>query len=81
LPSLERTGFLIIENGTAQKGIKRVTVMYDDQQVWNGDVPMGTGDCGAFTIPVPLVAQVFQKPDIKTFRSTKTANFSLGEEN
>jgi hypothetical protein len=77
LPSLDRPGLIAIENGIAQKGIKRLAVMYDDQQVWTGEVPMGTADSVWFTIPAPIVNQVFQKPDIRAFRSAKAANFSL----
>jgi hypothetical protein len=74
---LDRGAVVVIENGVAQKGVKKLTVMHDDQQVWSGEVPMATGDSAPFSVPVPLVSSVFQKPDIRTFRNTKTPSFSL----
>jgi hypothetical protein len=78
LTPLDRPAVIVFENGVSQKGVKRLTVMYDDQPVWSGDLPMATGDSQPFTIPAPLVTHVFQKPDIRTIRNTKAPNFSLG---
>jgi hypothetical protein len=80
LAPLDRPGFIAIENGIAQKGVKRLAVMYDDQQVWAGEVPMGTADSVLFTVPAPIGGHVFQKPDILIFRSTKTVDFSLDDD-
>jgi hypothetical protein len=83
LSTLERPSFIILENGIAQKGVKRLTVMYDDEQIWTGDVPMGTSESATIAIPVPVAAPTpaarteFQRPDIKKFRSTKSIPFPL----
>jgi hypothetical protein len=82
-PGVIVRSFIILENGIAQKGVKRLTVMYDDEQIWTGDVPMGTSESATFAIPVPVAAPTpaagteFQRPDIKKFRSTKSIPFPL----
>jgi hypothetical protein len=77
LVTSERPGEILFQNGIAQKGIKRMVVMYDDEQIWAGDVPMATGDNPVFSIPLPVNAPEFQRPSIKMFRSTKTIDISL----
>jgi hypothetical protein len=81
LSTLERPSLIIIENGVAQKGIRRLVVVYDDKQIWTGDIPMGTSESAVFTIPVPVPAPPaeieFQRPDIKKFRSTKSIPFPI----
>jgi len=75
LADQERPAFILLENGTAQKGVKRVSVMYDDEQIWCGEIAMATGEQAKFPIAIPAAAQTFQRPDIRTFRKTKTVPF------
>ena len=76
LHSLERPSFILIENGVGNLGIKDITVNYDNEQVWNGELPKGTKDKSSFPIAVPMKINEFQKPDIHTLRNT-TIHFSL----
>jgi hypothetical protein len=78
LSTTERPGFVVVQNGIGQKGVKQMSVLYADEQIWNGDVPMGTPDGPLFPIAVPLKVRDFQRPDIKTFRRTKSISFSAG---
>ena len=76
LHSLERPSFILIENGVGNAGIKDITVNYDNEQVWNGELPRGTKEKNIFPIAVPIKVNEFQKPDIHTLRNT-AINFSL----
>jgi hypothetical protein len=74
----DRPGMILFQNGLAQKGVKKMVVMYDDEQIWTGDIPMATGDSAAvFAIPVPLKQGEFQRPNIKTFRNAKSIEFRM----
>ena len=73
----ERPAFILFENGVAQNGIKEMSVMYDDEQIWCGEVPMGTSEQAKFPIAVPIQVPEFHRPDIKTFRQMKTIEFEM----
>jgi hypothetical protein len=73
----DRPSVILFQNGMAQKGVKKMVVMYDDEQIWTGDLPMGTGENPVFSIPIPLKQGEFQRPNIKTFRNTKSIDFSM----
>ena len=77
LSTPERPAFILFENGVAQRGVKNMSVMYDDEQIWCGEVPLGSADKTKFPIAVPLQACEFQRPDIKTFRKMQTLPFSM----
>lgn len=68
-----RPAFILIQNGISSKGIKEMEVRYAEKQIWSGEIPMGTHDNCLFPIAVPIEAKEFQKPNIHTFRSTKTS--------
>ena len=73
----QRPAFIIFENGIAQHGVKRMTIMYDDEQIWNGELPMATSEESRSSIAVPIQVKEFQKPDIKMFRKMKTISFDV----
>jgi hypothetical protein len=72
-----RPGMILFQNGLAQKGVQKMVVMYDNEQIWTGEIPMATGESPVFAIPVPLKQGEFQRPNIKTFRNTKSIDFSM----
>lgn len=71
-----RPSFILIQNGLGPKGIRKLSVMYDEEQVWCGEVPMGSQENCLFPIAVPVKVNDFKKPDIHTLRNTHL-DFSL----
>ena len=76
LHTMERPNFILIENGIGSSGVKNVSIQYDNEQIWNGELPQGTKKKATFPIAVPIKVNEFQKPDIHTLRNT-AINFTL----
>ncbi|OHT03575.1 hypothetical protein TRFO_29004 [Tritrichomonas foetus] len=68
-----RPAFILIQNGLSTKGVKEMEVKFAEKQIWCGEVPMATIDNCLFPIAVPIENSDFQKPNIHTFRNTKTS--------
>lgn len=80
LKSTERPSFILFGNGYGKSGIRSLTVLYDNEQIWKGELPISTPNSQNFPIAVPIKVNEFQKPDIKSLRSA-SLNFSLDLEN
>ncbi|EAY15980.1 hypothetical protein TVAG_262300 [Trichomonas vaginalis G3] len=76
LKSTERPGFILFGNGYGKSGVRSLTVLYDNEQIWKGDLPMTNPNSENFPIAVPIKYNEFQKPDIKSLRSA-SLNFHL----
>lgn len=66
--SEHRPTFILIENGAGNNGVKLITVSYDNEEIWTGEIPMNTGETPCFPIAIGLRISNFHKPSIHALR-------------